>query len=70
MYYGIVLGCLMASMLAIASKVRGFNLGRGDGLLRVIKTGSKRSFRVEVKLLALSSPRRKILRHVENPFDV
>jgi hypothetical protein len=40
-----LLGAVMVSVLAIGPKVRGFNLSRGNGLLRAIKIRSTPSFK-------------------------
>jgi hypothetical protein len=50
-------------MLATGPKDRGFKLGRGDGILRVIKIHSTPSFRWEVKPKV---PCLKNLQHVKD----
>jgi hypothetical protein len=52
----------MVSVLAIGLKVCGFKHGRGEGILRAIKTCSTPSFGGEVKT---KIPCRKILRFVK-----
>jgi hypothetical protein len=61
------LGGVMASVLDIGPKVRGFKLGRGDGFLRAIKILSTPSFGGEVKP---SAPCCNILRNVKTHFEV
>jgi hypothetical protein len=56
------LGGVVVSVPATEPKVRGFKPGRGDGLLRVMKTRSTPSLGWEVKP---EVPCRKILRHVK-----
>jgi hypothetical protein len=57
------LGGVMVSVLAIGPKVRWFNPGRGDEILRMIKIRSTPSFEWQVKPEA---PSRNIVRHIQN----
>jgi hypothetical protein len=57
----------VVSVLATEPKGRGFKSGRGGGYLMAIKICSTPSFGCEVKL---DIPRRKISRHVKDPFEV
>jgi hypothetical protein len=62
---GCHLGGVVVSVLATGPKGRGCKPGRGDGLLRVIKTRSTPSFGWEVKP---EVPCRKTLRYVKDPL--
>jgi hypothetical protein len=57
----------MVSVLAIGPKFRGLKPGRGDRILRAIKIRNTPSFGGQLKP---PSPSRKLLRHVENHFEV
>jgi hypothetical protein len=59
------LGDVVVRVLATGPKDRGFKPGQGDGFLTAIKICSTPSFGWEIKP---EVPRRKILKHVKNPF--
>jgi hypothetical protein len=60
-------GGIMISVYATGPNDRGFKPGRGNGFLRTIKFRSTTYFEREVKP---SAPRREILRHVKELYEV